>query len=289
MHVICLLSMKGGAGKSTVVQSLAVCAYQHEQRTLIVELDPQGSLKNWSKRREAMEPPVHQTLPQSLPEVIEQARHTGVNWLFIDTPGQQTPAALAAAEAADLILIPCKIQSMKDFDAAMLTIADARRVGKPAYVLMTQVPPNATRLVRQRQLQIQERYNVAVLSRYLSRRADFEYCDEHGLSAAEYNPRGMAAEETERLYGLIQSIFIAERLKARKPERARPVFVSLQDADDEAAENAGEDAMEDAMEDALLEPEPRLSRFGEEEAMNDDGYADHDDFDRFLGYAEGDS
>ena len=64
MHVVCVLSVKGGAGKSTLIQSLAVCATQHKQHTRIIELDPQGTLKNWSKRREDPQPAVHQTLPQ---------------------------------------------------------------------------------------------------------------------------------------------------------------------------------------------------------------------------------
>ena len=108
---------------------------------------------------------------------------------------------------------PCKIQSVKDFDAVLPSLAEARRADKPAYVLMNQVPPNSPRLIRQRQLQIQKHYDIAVLSRFLCRRADFEYCDERGLSAAELNPDGPAAAEIDRLYGLLQSIFIMRSLK----------------------------------------------------------------------------
>lgn len=226
MHTICMLSLKGGAGKSTVVQSLAVCAVQHGQNTLVVELDPQGSLKNWSRRREAEQPKVHQTLPQSLPEVLDEASENNTHWVFLDTPGHDTATASAAAAHADLIIIPCKIQSMKDFDSVMLTLAEANRADKPAYVLMNQVPPNSPKLLRQKQIEIQQEYNVAVLSKCLSRRVDFEYCDARGLSAAEYNPNGAAAEEVLNLYSLIQSIFItlkppiAPPLLAEAPEPA---------------------------------------------------------------------
>lgn len=206
MHVICLLSQKGGAGKSTVVQSLAVCADQHGQNALIVELDPQGTLKDWSNRRKADSPPVHQTLPQSIGDVLGDARDRGVDWVFIDTPGHHNPAAVAAAAHADVILIPCKILSMKDVDAILPTIAEAERSEKPTYVLMNQVPPNAPKLIRKRQVSIQEDYGIKVLSLCLSRRADFEYCDAYGLSAAEYNPQGAAAAEIQKLYVLVQAI-----------------------------------------------------------------------------------
>ncbi|MEM7218306.1 MAG: AAA family ATPase [Pseudomonadota bacterium] len=211
MHVICLMSLKGGAGKSTVVQSLAVCANQQGHKTLIVELDPQGTLKKWSDRREASEPPVIQTLPQSLDDVLADARANGTHFVFLDTPGHSASLAAAAAEKADMVLMPCKIQSTKDIDAAVLTLAEIRRLEKPAYVLLNQVPPNARALVRKRQVDIQAQYDITVLSRFLSRRVDYEYCDAKGLSAAEYRPNGAAAEETAHLFSLLQSMFIAEQ------------------------------------------------------------------------------
>ena len=211
MHIVCLLSQKGGAGKSTVVQSLAVCAEQHGQCTLIVELDPQGTLKDWSRRREADRPQVHQTLPQSIGDVLNDARDRGVDWVFLDTPGHHNPVAVAATPYADVILIPCKIVSMKDVDAILPTITEAERANRPAYVLMTQVPPNAPKLVRSRQVSIQEKHKIKVLSLALSRRADFEYCDAHGLSAAEYNPGGAAAAEIEKLFRLLRAILLVAK------------------------------------------------------------------------------
>ena len=139
---------------------------------------------------------------------------------IIDTPGHESSSARVAMGVADLILIPCKIQSMKDFDAVVLTVEDARRADKPAYVVMSQVPPNAKKLVRRRQVEIQEKYGIAVLSRYVTRRADFEYCDERGLSAAEFHPTGSAAEEISRLYQLLLSIFVTERSKRAAAEGA---------------------------------------------------------------------
>ena len=241
MQIVCLLSLKGGSGKSTVVQSLAVCACEHGQNTLIVELDPQGTLKNWSKRRRALQPQVHQTLPQSLCDVLDDARQRNVHWVFLDTPAHDTSTAATAAEYADLTLIPCKIQSMKDFDSVSLSLAEAKN--KPAYVLMNQVPPNSPKMVQRSQVQIQQHHDVPVLSRYLSRRADYEYCDAKGLSAAEHNPAGAAAEETEQLYSQMQSIFLTLRLRRadqitsaseREVAVAIPRDVTLPDLDEPA-------------------------------------------------------
>lgn len=250
MHVISTMSLKGGSGKSTIVQSLAVCAQQHGQKTLIIELDPQGTLKNWSNRREADEPRVHQTLPQSVAEVLADARGNAVDWVFLDTPGHSTSTAARAAEHADLILVPCKIQSSKDFDSVLLTLAEAKRVDKPAYVVMNQVPPNSPKLARRKQVEIQREYAISVLSRYLSRRVDFEYCDAQGLSAAEHRPNGKAAEEINQLFRLIQSIFIT--LDARSAAgaqaqvaRAIPRDVQLDPKPEENLEKVAEENIED--------------------------------------------
>ena len=191
-------------------------ALTNTAKTRLSELDPQGSLKNWSKRRKSPEPHVHQTLPQSLPDVLEEAHQSETHWVFLDTPGHDTATAAAAAAVADLIIIPCKVQSMKDFDSVMLTLAEANRAGKPAYVLMNQVPPNAPKLVRQKQIEIQQGYDIAVLSKSLSRRVDFEYCDEHGLSAAEYNPNGAACRRNpQAIYAGSIDIHHAENRQAR--------------------------------------------------------------------------
>ncbi len=263
MHVICLLSQKGGAGKSTIVQSLAVCADQHGQNALIVELDPQGTLKDWSNRRKADSPPVHQTLPQSIGDVLDDARDRGVDWVFIDTPGHHNPAAVAAAAHADVILIPCKILSTKDIDAILPTISEAERSRKPAYVLMNQVPPNAPKLIRKRQVSIQKEYGIKVLSLSLSRRADFEYCDAYGLSAAEYNPEGAAAAEIQKLYVLVQAI-----LRVSKPDEIREkmtspeILESIQCKDtrqSEAIEMPRPEATE-TIPPEVIEPQPRATK-----------------------------
>ena len=53
MDVITLASRKGGAGKSTLTAQLAAQAQVAGKRVLVIDADPQGSLKLWHSRAPA--------------------------------------------------------------------------------------------------------------------------------------------------------------------------------------------------------------------------------------------
>ena len=59
MNVITLASRKGGAGKSTLTAQLAAQAHAQGKRVLVVDADPQGSLKLW-----------HALRPDALPKLV---------------------------------------------------------------------------------------------------------------------------------------------------------------------------------------------------------------------------
>ena len=47
MKVICVVSAKGGVGKSTIAVNLACAAQDDQQRVAILDIDPQGSSILW--------------------------------------------------------------------------------------------------------------------------------------------------------------------------------------------------------------------------------------------------
>ena len=57
MNVLAVVSTKGGVGKTTLASALAVRAAKESKRVAMVDLDPQGSLAAWWKRRGGSENP----------------------------------------------------------------------------------------------------------------------------------------------------------------------------------------------------------------------------------------
>ena len=106
MFTVALISRKGGAGKTTLACGLAVASEQEGLVTALVDLDPQGSASTWASLRIADTPAVISGHAAQLPTLLTAARDAGAKFAIIDTAPHSTDAALAAAHAANLVLIP---------------------------------------------------------------------------------------------------------------------------------------------------------------------------------------
>src|ERR1700712_1906207 len=108
MKIIGLLSRKGGVGKTTLAVHLAVLAQQAGQRTLLIDLDPQGSAAAWWRARGAGMPGLVETQPAGLRGILDAARADGVDLVVVDTrPSVEADVAHVAA-LSDLVLIPTR-------------------------------------------------------------------------------------------------------------------------------------------------------------------------------------
>jgi len=105
---ICVTSLKGGVGKSTVALNLASVLHRAGHRTLLVDCDAQATLRAWSARAaEAGHegPPVvaldAKSLRRDLPRVS-----AGFDVIVIDTPPRVGVEARAAMTVSDYVLMP---------------------------------------------------------------------------------------------------------------------------------------------------------------------------------------
>jgi chromosome partitioning protein len=204
MKTIALIAQKGGTGKTTLALCLAVAAEQDGLNTLIVDLDPQATACNWGDRRQSESPLVIDAQPARMPQALDRARSGGINLVVIDTPARSEQAALAAAELADLIIIPCRPQR---FD--LETIGNTRKLiamagSKPVLVVLNAIPARGDR--QQQARQAIEAMELPVCPIALGNRAAFGDASIIGQTALEFEPSGKAAEESRQLYKYVSRL-----------------------------------------------------------------------------------
>src|SRR5260370_35015823 len=103
MKTIAVMSQKGGTGKTTLALHLAVAA---ADGAAVGDLDPQASATAWRDLRRAENPAVVSVQPSRLAQALETAKAARAAFVIVDTAPHSQASALAAARAADLLLIP---------------------------------------------------------------------------------------------------------------------------------------------------------------------------------------
>jgi chromosome partitioning protein len=139
MNVLAFASRKGGAGKSTLAAHLAVHVYRSNRPCLLVDDDPQGSLTLWNELRAESALPL-KTVKRDIAHIVKKAKRNGAEWIFIDTPPNNSVSVIEAIEAATLVIIPCR-PGLFDIDAVQETIAFSRQVRTPYAVVFNAAPP----------------------------------------------------------------------------------------------------------------------------------------------------
>ena len=197
IRTIALVARKGGSGKSTFATALAVAHELAGGRAVVVDLDPQGSATAWGALREADRPVVVAAQARRLQLVLDAARDGGADLVVIDTPPALVDAALAAARVADLVLIPCR-PALADLHAIMGSLGVCRDAGTRAAVVVNAAPP-AGALVDQARTALAD-HGAEVAPVTIGQRIAHVRAFAAGLTAAEFEPAGKAAQEIAALY-----------------------------------------------------------------------------------------
>jgi chromosome partitioning protein len=198
MYTIAIVGQKGGTGKTTLAENLAVAATTARHSVALIDLDPQTTATNWSDRRKSETPTVVSCQVARLGFVLAAAQKNGVEMVFLDGPGKNAEATIAAAKAADLVLIP--IQPIINDSETLPAFRDLLRVtgDKPAVVILNNAPIQGDRHIHAREAAEQAGFTVCPV--VLFHRAAVYDSPLPGLAVQEYEPDGKAAYEFAQLY-----------------------------------------------------------------------------------------
>ncbi len=205
MKILAIIGQKGGSGKTTTALGLAVEAIRRGKAVAVVDLDPQATAASWSDRREDKESPaVISCQAARLRQVLDAAKAQGVNLAIIDTAGKSNEAAISAAKVANWVLMPIQpqifdietLQSVKE----ILTLA-----GNPtASVVINRAAVQGKRHEETQEAAQAMGFRVAPVVMF--QRTAHGDAGNIGLTAAEYEPKGKAAQEMAALYDYITTL-----------------------------------------------------------------------------------
>lgn len=199
MLTVAILSQKGGSGKTTLTANLAVAAHLKTKSCAVIDLDPQASSTAWGDSRDG-EPIVISAQPARIENVLEACRRHHADIVFIDTAPHAENAALMAARAADIVLVPCR-PSVVDLRAINASANIAQLAGKPAWVVLNQVPARGTLAAEAAEALEAADINLAPVT--LGNRVAYIHAFTEGRGVVEYEPGSKAADEIRRLLNFI--------------------------------------------------------------------------------------
>jgi chromosome partitioning protein len=223
-QVVSLIARKGGVGKTTLAANLASELSTNGANVCLLDFDPQGSLTMWASvgsgflasRVTKVAPGNEEVLRSSISRLRQES-----DFLVIDTPPGFTEPALYAAQASDLVLLPCGASPL-DLAAGRDAISFCREVqrlspgGKPAIGL---VP---SRYLQNSSLGRDLAGSLAQLGERtlpgIAHRVAFAEAAISGLTIGEYGPKSVAHKEFMELVKAVRSCLDEKRNQTAKTQ-----------------------------------------------------------------------
>jgi chromosome partitioning protein len=219
MRILAVAINKGGPGKTTTAKSLATAATAAGFNVLLLDMDSQENSRKWGDRRKKRNPykilpMVKFTTENSLPEELEKAQRAGCELVIIDTPPGRSTEAVAAVEAADLVLIPIEADDQDSFDGIPKTARLARSSEDawperplpggytPAFVLLNKATPNARGQIETARL-VCDAAKVPMAPVVMHRYIQHRDANPKGLTAQELEPGSIPASEVGALWNWV--------------------------------------------------------------------------------------
>lgn len=209
--IITVSNQKGGAGKTTVVECLAMAWHQEGYRTLVVDADGQANAHDWAATAASQE--------LDIPEVIRltdwrlicrqvPAQAENYDCIIIDTPPRLGKISSAAMGISDLVVLPvCPGGHDHNALGPTLDLVDdvmARVPEVRVVILLNKI--NNTRIARDHRPAVRELTDLPILESELRLHTCYIEAQTAGETPLSYEPRGDAASEIRALVAELDRI-----------------------------------------------------------------------------------
>lgn len=222
--VISFVGVKGGAGKSTLAQAVAVEWARRGLRVLLVCLDKkQRSSEKWAAQRATLGRGEHGPAVIAMRENIRtdfERTASAYDLAIIDTRGDVGELPVAALALSHLAVMPCgpngiEVAAMEETFAEVASVR-RKRPELDAVVVITRKQPNT--VVGREARKAYKGCGFDVCRVELDFGLDYGQAHDAGQGPTEWKPKSKAADETRALCDALQA-----RLKIKLPRRKRAV------------------------------------------------------------------
>lgn len=224
--IISSINYKGGVGKTTVAQNLAVALVLQGYRVCLIDADDTKATTSWADKRdengvEPSIPCVSLTNPKSFAKQV-RAQYANYDVLLIDCPPALSPLAVKAMYASHLLVIPVSTtggsdvwvseQLLEKFQEIREAKEDAGDDPVQAQLLVNMYRRNVTlhELAASIVDQLAETYKVGVFKVKLGNRVVYGEANVSGMGVLEYGADRKAKVEIERLTKELVALATAE-------------------------------------------------------------------------------
>jgi len=204
--IISSISYKGGVGKSTVAQNLAVCFANSGYKTCIVDADETQATVSWTGVRfeKELQPAIQSIGMTDHKALVGNVKEHYKNFdvIIIDCPPSLSPIAVKAMYLSHLLVIPVTPRGGSDIWVTekllekYSTIRDEKDGNLPAYFLINQFEPNVN--LHKASLgivkELEKEFDIKTLKTILNKRVAYGEANVRGMGVYEYDDRKAKAE-----------------------------------------------------------------------------------------------
>lgn len=205
--IIAILNQKGGVGKTTIATNLGVALLKEDKKVLLVDSDPQGSLRDWNEANEGKIINVIGLDRETIAKDIEGVKQ-GYDIVIIDGAPQSSKLAGASIKAADIVIIPVTPSPYDVWACAdLVEIIKARQEvanGHPLCYFLISRARKGTTLSEEVRNALSE-YNIPILTAFTTHREVYAKTASDGLTVVN---DGKAIEATNEITSLANEILM---------------------------------------------------------------------------------
>lgn len=214
-YIIVVGGQKGGSGKSTIALALATEWHSQGHSVLLVDTDPQGSIRTWADVAAAEDHPTPTVVamgkglyrPEQLPALAKN-----FDLVIIDCPPRHDAIQRAALMVADYVLVPSGPSTMDAWSLgeSLGLVEEARqmRTSLRGAIVLNRVVSRTNIAIAAREALSES--PLAILRTELSFLVAYQEAPSTGMGVSSYAPRSKAADEVRQLTAEVAAILGVE-------------------------------------------------------------------------------